>query len=508
MGNILSAVRNAYKSLFSAIALLLALSDEFSQALERASQSPGLPNPKPTASYWLQDPPFPELVGARSPELPQTADVAIIGSGIAGAAIARSLLHERRRRNTNKSEKVIVLEARELSSGATARNGGHIKCAAYDAFAQFSKTFPKDRAAALTRLQMRHLESLIGLCESEGIEAAEARKVETVDLFLDPKSFHKAVEDGAEMKKWLLEVEIAVWNSEKALEKFGVNGSVAGALSYQTGAIWAYRFTSISVPDSGPEGFPYAVQTARGTLHVRHVVHATNAFASRLVPGLRSKIVGARAHMSAQQPGRQFPSTGGMRSWSVVYGRGFDYVSQRPSAAGDPQGDLMIGGGFMRSLKQGVDQVGLYDDGVSLEPMTISQITGVFPAVFHPKWGSDTELKQVWSGIIGLSGDSLPFVGRLDTKLTFRNVSGQVHKSDNKSMCGEWIAAGFVGEGMVWAWLCGVALGIIIAGTEEEDVTEAHGKPGGRLADWFPKELLVSSSRVGSADIANLANEM
>jgi len=218
MGSAFSAVRNAIKTLSSAISLLMAMSDQFSKALRRASQSPGLPNPEPTQTYWLRDPPFPERVNVSSFELPQTVDVAIIGSGIAGAAIARSLLHERRGHDSSKNEKVIILEARELSSGATARNGGHIKPAAYEWFSRFSKILPKDRAAALTRFRMRHVEDLVSLCQSEGIEVAEARKVETVDLFLDEQTFGEAVEDVTEMKKWLPEVEIAVWDRRKAQE--------------------------------------------------------------------------------------------------------------------------------------------------------------------------------------------------------------------------------------------------------------------------------------------------
>jgi hypothetical protein len=218
MGIALSALHNTIKTLSSVINLLRALSDEFNQALNRASQSPGLPNPKPSQTYWLSDPPFPELVNVRSPELPCTADVAIIGSGIAGAAIARSLLHERRHRNADKSGKVIVLEARELSSGATARNGGHIKPTAYESFSRFSKILPKDRAAALTRFQMQHVECLVSLCQGQGIDAAEARKVETVDLFFDNQTFQKAVKDVTEVKKWLPEVDITVWDRQEAQE--------------------------------------------------------------------------------------------------------------------------------------------------------------------------------------------------------------------------------------------------------------------------------------------------
>jgi len=218
MGTALSTLHNAIKALISALSLLKTLSDEFNQALKRASLSPGLPNPNPTPTYWLSDPPFPELVNVTSSKLPQTADVAIIGSGITGAAVARSLMHERRRRNTNAQERIVVLEARQLCSGATARNGGHIKVAPYEVFSRLSKCMPKDRAAALVRFQMRHLEALINLCQREDMEAAEARNVETVDLFLDAKTFHEAIESVNNMKEYVPEVEITIWDGLKARE--------------------------------------------------------------------------------------------------------------------------------------------------------------------------------------------------------------------------------------------------------------------------------------------------
>jgi len=304
-------------------------------------------------------------------------------------------------------------------------------------------------------------------------------------------------------------------------------------LSYQAGAIWPYRFVasiwkgllnefphSLSIETNTavesirvrkgdpPKGFPYALQTARGTIFARQVVHATNAFASHLVPGLRSKIVGARNHMSAQQPGQRFPYSDGLHSWSVVYGGAFDYATQRPPGTGDAKGDLMIGGGFTRSPRQGIDQVGLYDDGSLLEPLTATHIAGIFPAIFHPKWGAGAELKQVWPGIIGLTGDFLPLVGRLNTRLTGRDTKEHSRELDDCTQWGEWVVAGFSGEGMVWAWLSGAALGIMIAGSEEEALPKASGRPGGKLSEWFPDELLVSEKRIRSADISHLANEV
>lgn len=531
MGSIISKLKDLIRGVKSVIGLLLALSAEYNEALKRAAESPGRPNPNLSESYWLVDPPYPELVNIQSLELPQTADVAIIGSGIAGASIARSLMHERRRRNVD-TQKVIVLEARQLSSGATARNGGHIKPVPYESFAKFSKTMSKERAAALVRFQLRHLEILTDLCRAEGIQAAEAREVETVDFYLDEESFLKSVEEVDAMKEWIPEVDVRTWDGPKARQKFGVNDGVMGAISYKAGAIWPYRFVasiwkdllhdfpksltietntpveSISVSQNGQPGYPYAVQTTRGVIHVRHVVHATNGFASHLVPGLRKKIVGAKAHMSAQKPGDKMPCSNGNRSWGVIYGGNFDYVTQRPSTPGEPAGDVMLGGGFMRSLKQGVDQLGLYDDSGRLDPLTVTHIAGIFPAIFHPNWGPGSELKQTWSGILGLTGDLIPLVGRLDKQLTGRDVGNHGSGTDGSARGQEWVAAGFSGEGMIWAWLCGVALGTMLAGSEEEDVPQSPGRPGGKLKEWFPNEIYVSPERLQSADVSHLADQM
>ena len=77
-----------------------------------------LPVSSPTPSYW-QIPPH-RLASYRSP-FPATADVVVIGSGITGTSVAKTLFEHA------PSIKLVMLEARTLCSGATGRNGGHIK---------------------------------------------------------------------------------------------------------------------------------------------------------------------------------------------------------------------------------------------------------------------------------------------------------------------------------------------------------------------------------------------
>lgn len=88
---------------------------------ERAHIPVSLPRANPTTSYW-QDPPD-EIADLRSTaDLPDKADIVVIGSGISGAAIAWNLL-ESSGDGSHDGPSVVMLEARQACSGATGRNG-------------------------------------------------------------------------------------------------------------------------------------------------------------------------------------------------------------------------------------------------------------------------------------------------------------------------------------------------------------------------------------------------
>ncbi|GME37126.1 putative FAD dependent oxidoreductase protein [Neofusicoccum parvum] len=530
MAALLSAVRNAWKTLSAVIKAFIALNAGFLAVLSRASQDPGLPAPSPTHPYWLDDPPFPELVDARSDKFPESADVAVIGSGITAAAVARTLLLEAQRKKAPLG-RVVVLEARQLTSGATGRNGGHIKPASYADYGLLKKKFGADRAAAIIRFQRQHLQRIPDLCRAEHFDIAECRDVETVDLFLDEPTFAKYSEQVEELSSVVPEATHTISNSKEAQENFHVSAQVVGAISYPAGALWPYRlvssvwkslltqFPSIlsietttpvkSISSTDSDLYPFQLHTPRGILKSRHVVHATNAFTGHLIPGLREKMTGLRAHMSAQRPGSSFKSDSkGERSWSIMYGSGFDYITQRPSPSSGSGGDIMIGGGFFRSEKQGLDQMGVWDDS-KIDVLTATHLNGILPTVFSPHWGADASegrLKNMWTGTICFTADSVPFVGRLDPRLTGRRINAL--SSKQQPAPGEWISAGYHGDGMIYAWLCGTALGLMLANSDDEDVPERPGQPGGRVEEWLPEELRISYDRVRNVSLADLASEL
>jgi glycine/D-amino acid oxidase-like deaminating enzyme len=183
----------------------------------------------------------------------------------------------------------------------------------------------------------------------------------------------------------------------------------------------------------------------------------------------------------------------------VIYYPGFDYISQLPDAADGTPGHLMIGGGFLRSKEQGLDQVGIWDDS-RMDALPAMHLHGTMPAVFRPNWGSGAAVDMAWTGILDFTGDSLPLVGRLPSSTAAKEIPG-LHGS------GEWISAGFNGEGMVWAWLCSTAAAVMILGLEEEDLKPGVGRPGGRLRDWFVKDVLaVNEKRLRRANLKNMAD--
>jgi hypothetical protein len=84
---------------------------------QRAKIPVSLPRDNPTVSYW-QDPPD-EIADHRTTEnLPDSADIVIIGSGITGAAMSYRLLQQ-----PEAGRSIVMLEARQACSGATGRNG-------------------------------------------------------------------------------------------------------------------------------------------------------------------------------------------------------------------------------------------------------------------------------------------------------------------------------------------------------------------------------------------------
>lgn len=85
-------------------------------------------------------------------------------------------------------------------------------------------------------------------------------------------------------------------------------------------------------------------------MRARSVVHCTNGYSSRLLPGLTGKLYPFRGTVSIQDPGSQFPNLGDQYSWSKLHTGSYDpqttiittglYYAQQNAKTGE----IVIGG--------------------------------------------------------------------------------------------------------------------------------------------------------------------
>lgn len=185
---------------------------ERQRALDRIHSDPGIPSNPTTSSFWLHDP-HPSFAQPVSKPLPTQADVVIIGSGITGASIARTLLQNRAKSSSASSHPaVVMLEARDICSGATGRNGGHILETA-DEYAEIADVFGEESARKLLRFRLAHLREMLGVAEELGLtEVAQARNVQFLSAYFGEEPWKAALERLRRFKEGMPE-ESAEWVS-------------------------------------------------------------------------------------------------------------------------------------------------------------------------------------------------------------------------------------------------------------------------------------------------------
>jgi glycine/D-amino acid oxidase-like deaminating enzyme len=274
----------------------------------------------------------------------------------------------------------------------------------------------------------------------------------------------------------------------------GEDVKVAGAVVYQAGSISAYRFTievlkrcvdmgldlhtNTPVTSIQQDSQQWTINTDRGNVSARSVILATNAHTAHLLPQFQGKIVPLRGQITAQARGPKLAKLkpcGPDHTYSFVYPSGYEYMIPRPFMPSVPEanrGDFVIGGGLGTLDNEGLSEYGNTDDTV-LNTQNSVYLKDTLVRYFGSNWGSDDpsfRVKSEWTGIMGITGDGLPYVGE---------VPGRG---------GLWVSAGFNGHGMVMCLKSAEALVHMM-------FCDKRCCDKGEM-DWFPSSFGITEERL------------
>ncbi|KAG9308140.1 FAD dependent oxidoreductase [Chiua virens] len=467
----------------------------------------GLPSPNPTRSFWTHSSPDANPLASEGSTGPLTtdADVCIIGSGFTGIGVAYHL-SEAIEANVLQSLKVVVLEARDFC-----RNGGHLTPASIHDFHGRAVKYGPEEAKKSCALEVHTASSLVDIIREQGwTNDVDLVHGDRIDLLFTDKEVEEARRDreAAVDAGWSLD-GVAFLSKEEIEARFGAHYPGVKVPAYN---VWPLKLVTklfqLAKTRTGPHfelvlhthtpvtgiehanvfgpasasgqlmnaSRTYTLLTPRGTVSCSRVVHATNGYASHLLPFLAGPqgIVPVRGQIIAM---RASVGTNEIKTNAWSGNERFEYWFPRPVKAADENPLIILGG----AREVASPDYELYvDDDTTCNTKVGETLRAFLPAVFEGKFKPGQEPEMEWTGIMGYTAIGDPFVGPID-KLP------AAQGNDSMSYAGQYIAAGHSGHGMPRAFGCAEVVADMI-------VAVLAGKEWLR-PEWLPTRYLTWEER-------------
>ncbi|MCW6512682.1 NAD(P)/FAD-dependent oxidoreductase [Lichenifustis flavocetrariae] len=361
------------------------------------------------------------------------ADVAIVGGGYTGLSAALHCAAD--------GLQPIVLEANSLGWGASGRNGGVVSAKFRLSFAEAAAAHGMDVARRMYAIAHEAVDLLEELVDRHGMAPAHYRRVGQVKGAHNAVSLAGAVADLEWMRAEMGDRAVTALSRAEVAAETGSNGFVGGVRSPHAGAIHPLNYlrglvaaadaAGVRLHEGTPalrmrrEGDGIVVETPDGVVRAKTAILATNGYSDRTAASepLRRKIIPFRSAMIATAPLSANLAGAVMPTRRV-------YVETRR---------------MMRWFRMVDDRVifggrGAFGTADSESAFRVLQAAMVrtFPAL------ADTAVEHRWSGLVAMTLDGLPHLGRIDDRVLF--------------------AAGYNGSGVAMSTLLGKYCAALVRG--------------------------------------------
>ncbi|TFY67270.1 hypothetical protein EVJ58_g1719 [Rhodofomes roseus] len=431
-----------------------------------------------TKSFWINSPGANPLAGEGSQgPLTEDADVCIIGSGLTGVSAAYHLGKQLEGRERAAPLKVVILDARDFL-----------------AFASFNlalQRFGTDEVLRWLALERHTVTEVVKIIEEHGLqEAVDLTNGGRIELLITPeeltvaKADYKAAEAaGADLDdvKWLNEGETFgsshpgylhtgynLWPLKFVTELY----KLAAASPALNLTLHTRTPVTAVTPSNGSSTRPWTLNTPRGSVSCTRIIHATNAHVSHLLPHMSGPagVIPVRAQVMALRAAAPLDSIS-RHAWTG--NEGFEYWFPRPLEEGQEHPLVIIGGGREATLPK--YELYVADDS-AINPKAGAALRKFLPTLFPGKYEEGREPEMEWTGIMGYTASSDPFVGPVV------DPSSSTNKYE-----GHFVSAGYSGHGMPRAFACAEALAQMVAA----GIMGKSWSP----PEWLPRHYLTN--RVG-----------
>ncbi len=379
------------------------------------------------ASYWQHT--TEEM--ALSTELPASADYVVIGGGYLGASTCYWL--------TRAGANVVLLEQNFPAYGATGRNGGFLSLGPAEAYPQAIQRLGHKTARDVLQVTLESWSLLRQVLLEEKI-ACEYRETGTLALALSADQKHAFAQSHTALEADGVATQLLDRQQVQELISTPLSPEIVGGLlTPETALVHPARLVQGLLTAAQQRGahlvnakvlrlvtdeHTVTVHTSRGIIRTKHVVVATNAWVTDLLPLLERVVVPVRGQVLSYASLPPIFSTGMAVD---ITGTG-EYWQQTID------GSIVLGGCRAVAPHQ--------DVGVRISQPTqeVQQaLVQVFPRLFPMLSG--LRVVQRWAGLMAFTPDYLPIADRVP------------------HMKGVWAVGGFSGHGMPF----GMRLGQLLA---------------------------------------------